>query len=132
MEFILSDELPNEEYPFLLSTGRVLYHYNSGTMTRKVPGLQVLYPEPLLEIHPRDAEEFGIEEKSMVKVSSRRGELVVRVQLTTRCPERVVFIPFHFRRAAANLLTINALDAVSKIPEYKVCAVKVEAWKKRA
>lgn len=132
VEFIPPSELPDETYPFILSTGRVLHHYNSGTMTRKVPGLQVLYPEPLLEVHPKDAEEFGIEEKSMVKVSSRRGELVARVQLTTRCPERVVFIPFHFRRAAANLLTIDALDAVSKIPEYKVCAVKVEAWKKRA
>jgi formate dehydrogenase major subunit len=127
VEFIPPSELPDETYPFILSTGRVLHHYNSGTMTRKVPGLQVLYPEPLLEVHPKDAEEFGIEEKSMVRVSSRRGELVARVQLTTRCPERVVFIPFHFRRAAANLLTIGALDAVSKIPEYKVCAVKIEA-----
>lgn len=127
VEFIPPGELPDETYPFILSTGRVLHHYNSGTMTRKVPGLQVLYPEPLLEVHPKDAEEFGIEEKSMVKVSSRRGELVARVQLTTRCPERVVFIPFHFRRAAANFLTIGALDAVSKIPEYKVCAVKIEA-----
>ena len=132
VEFIPPRELPDETYPFVLSTGRVLHHYNSGTMTRKVAGLHVLYPEPLLEIHPKDAEEFDIEEKSMVKVSSRRGELVARVQLTRRCPERVVFIPFHFRRAAANLLTIDALDTVSKIPEYKVCAVKVEAWKKRA
>jgi len=95
-------------------------------MTRKVPGLQVLYPEPLLEIHPKDGEEFGIEEKSMVKVSSRRGELVARARLTRKCPERVVFIPFHFRRAAANLLTIDDLDSVSKTPEYKVCAVKIE------
>ena len=126
VEFIPPRELPDETYPFILSTGRVLHHYNSGTMTRKVPGLQVLYPEPLLEIHPKDAEEFGIAEKSRVKVSSRRGELVARVQLTRRCPERVVFIPFHFRRAAANLLTIDALDAVSKIPQYKVCAVKIE------
>lgn len=126
VEFIPPRELPDETYPLILSTGRVLHHYNSGTMTRKVPGLQVLYPEPLLEIHPKDAEEFGIEEKSRVKVSSRRGELVARVRLTRRCPERVVFIPFHFRRAAANLLTIDALDAVSKIPQYKVCAVKIE------
>jgi predicted molibdopterin-dependent oxidoreductase YjgC len=126
VEFNPPRELPDETYPFILSTGRVLHHYNSGTMTRKVPGLQVLYPEPLLEIHPKDAEEFGIEEKSSVKVSSRRGELVAKVQLTRRCPRRVVFIPFHFRRAAANLLTIDALDAVSKIPQYKVCAVKIE------
>jgi len=126
VEFIPPRELPDETYPFILSTGRVLHHYNSGSMTRKVPGLQVLYPEPLLEIHPKDGEEFGIEEKSMVKVSSRRGELVARARLTRKCPERVVFIPFHFRRAAANLLTVDDLDSVSKIPEYKVCAVKIE------
>ena len=126
VEFIPPHELPDETYPFILSTGRVLHHYNSGTMTRKVPGLQLLYSEPLLEIHPEDAEEFGIEEGSMVKVSSRRGELVTRVHCTRRCPQRVVYIPFHFRRAAANLLTVDDLDTVSKIPEYKVCAVKVE------
>jgi formate dehydrogenase alpha subunit len=126
VEFIPPHELPDETYPFILSTGRVLHHYNSGTMTRKVPGLQSLYSEPLLEIHPEDAEEFGIEEGAMVKVSSRRGELVTRIHRTRRCPKRVVFIPFHFRRAAANLLTVDNLDRVSKIPEYKVCAVKVE------
>jgi formate dehydrogenase major subunit len=125
-EFIPPLELPDETYPFIFSTGRVLCHYNSGTMTRKVRGLQLIYSEPLLEIHPEDAEEFGIEEGSMVKVSSRRGQLVTKVHLTRRCPQRVVFIPFHFRRAAANLLTVDDLDKVSKIPEYKVCAVKVE------
>jgi formate dehydrogenase alpha subunit len=126
VEFIPPRELPDETYPFILSTGRVSHHYNSGSMTRKVPGMRVLYPEPLLEIHPKDAEEFGIQERSMVKVSSRRGELVARARLTSDCPERVVFIPFHFRRAAANLLTIDALDQVSKIPAFKVCAVKIE------
>jgi predicted molibdopterin-dependent oxidoreductase YjgC len=95
-------------------------------MSRKVPGLQILYPEPLLEIHPKDAEQFNIEDGSMVKVSSRRGELVSRVRITKKSPEGVVFIPFHFRRAAANLLTIDDFDTVSKIPAYKVCAVKIE------
>lgn len=126
VEFIPPSELPDETYPFILSTGRVLHHYNSGSMSRKVPGLQILYPEPLLEIHPKDAEQFNIEDGSMVKVSSRRGELVSRVRITKKSPEGVVFIPFHFRRAAANLLTIDDLDTVSKIPEYKVCAVKIE------
>jgi formate dehydrogenase alpha subunit len=126
VEFMPPRELPDETYPFIFSTGRVLYHYNSGTMTRKVRDLKSLYSEPLLEIHPEDAEELAIEEGSMVKVSSRRGELVARARRTRKCPRRVVFIPFHFRRAAANLLTADDVDTVSKIPEYKVCAVKVE------
>jgi formate dehydrogenase major subunit len=79
-----------------------------------------------LDIHPEDAEELAIGEGSMVKVSSRRGELVARAHRTRKCPRRVVFIPFHFPGAAANLLTVDDVDPVSKIPEYKVCAVKVE------
>jgi formate dehydrogenase alpha subunit len=126
VEFVSPRELPDDTYPFLLSTGRVLHHYNSGTMTRKVPGLQQLYPEPLVDINPTDARELGVEEGSMVKVSSRRGELVAKVHLTKKSPQRVIFIPFHFRRAAANLVTTDALDTVSKIPEYKVCAAKIE------
>lgn len=126
VEFIPPRELPDEIYPFILSTGRVLHHYNSGTMTRRVRGLNLVCPEPLLEIHHKDAEKFGIEEGSMVKVSSRRGQLVARAHATKKCPPGLVFIPFHFKEAAANLLTIDTLDPVSKIPEYKVCAVKVE------
>ena len=126
IDFRPPSELPDETYPFILSTGRVLQHYNSGTMTRKIQGLNLLCPEALLEIHPKDAEACGVEEGSMVKVSSRRGQLVARAHPTGKCPEGVVFIPFHFQEAAANLLTIDTLDAVSKIPEYKVCAVKVE------
>ncbi len=126
IDFIPPDELPDEAYPFILSTGRVLQHYNSGTMTRRVKGLNCLYPEALLEIHPDDAEELGVEDESMVVVSSRRGQLAIRAYITDRCPRHVVFIPFHFREAAANLLTIDTLDPVSKIPEYKVCTVKIE------
>lgn len=125
-EFIPPGELPNDTYPFFFSTGRVLQHYNSGTMTRRVRDLNLLCSEPLLKIHPKDAETCNIEEGWMVRVSSRRGQLVVRAHLTTSCPQGLVFIPFHFKEAAANLLTIDTLDAVSKIPEYKVCAVKVE------
>ncbi len=128
IEFIPPGELPDEAYPFIFSTGRVLEHFNSGTMTRRVRGLNSACPEPLLEIHEKDAEELAIEEGSMVKVSSRRGELVARAQPTKKCPQGVVFIPFHFKEVAANLLTIDTLDPVAKIPEYKVCAVKIEAW----
>ncbi len=126
VEFMPPRELPDETYPFIFSTGRVRSHFNSGTMTRKVRDLRLLYSEPLLDIHPEDAEELAIGEGSMVKVSSRRGELVAQAHRTRKCPRRVVFIPFHFPGAAANLLTVDDVDPVSKIPEYKVCAVKVE------
>ncbi|MEA1900031.1 MAG: molybdopterin dinucleotide binding domain-containing protein, partial [Thermodesulfobacteriota bacterium] len=87
VEFILPNELPNKEYPFLLSTGRELYHYNSGTMTRKVKGLHAISPEVIAEIHPLDAEKKGIENKNIVKIISRRGEIKARVSITRRSPE---------------------------------------------
>ncbi len=126
VEFILSDELPDEEYPFLLSTGRVLYHYNSGTMTRKVDGLHTVFPESIIEINPLDAKKKGIADGSIVKIRSRRGEIATRVRLTKRSPEGIVFIPFHFGEAAANILTSDTLDPVARIPAFKVCAVRVE------
>jgi formate dehydrogenase alpha subunit len=126
VEFILPNELPNKEYPFLLSTGRELYHYNSGTMTRKVKGLHAISPEVIAEIHPSDAEKKGIENKNIVKIISRRGEIKARVSITKRSPEGTVFIPFHFGEMAVNLLTNDALDPVARIPEFKVCAVRIE------
>ncbi len=126
VEFILPDELPNDEYPFLLSTGRVLYHYNSGTMTRKVEGLNAIAPEVITEINPVDAEKKGIADRSMVKITSRRGEITTLARITRRSPEGMVFIPFHFGEAAVNLLTNDALDPIARIPEFKVCAVAVE------
>jgi formate dehydrogenase major subunit len=129
VEFILSDELPNEEYPFLLSTGRVLYHYNSGTMTRKVDGLNSIASQVITEIHPLDAEKNGIVDGSLVKITSRRGEITARACFTKRSPEGMVFIPFHFSEAAANILTSDTLDPVARIPAFKVCAVRVEPVK---
>ncbi len=126
VEFILSGKLPNEEYPFLLSTGRVLYHYNSGTMTRKVDGLRTVFPESIIEINPLDAEKKGIANGSMVKIRSRQGEIATRARLTRKSPEGIVFIPFHFREAAVNVLIGNTLDPVARIPAFKVCAVRVE------
>jgi len=125
-KFIPPKELPDKTYPLLFSTGRVLEHYNSGTMTRRVQGLNLVYPEPLLEIHPKDAEQLGVQKGSMVKISSRRGEIKAKTTLTTKCPRGMVFMPFHFAEAAANLVTIDTLDTISKIPEYKICAVRVE------
>jgi predicted molibdopterin-dependent oxidoreductase YjgC len=125
LEFIPSVELPDDEYPFILSTGRVLEHWHGGTMTRHSK-LDELYPEARVEISPTDAELAGIQDGQAVRVSSRRGVVALRATVTEKTRAGVVFIPFHFAEAAANLLTIDALDPQAKIPEFKVCAVKIE------
>jgi len=118
-------ELPDADYPFLLTTGRILQHYHTGTMTRKVAGLNHIVPEALMELNPADAEALGIKEREMVKVKSRRGEIAIRVRVTFRVAKGVVFIPFHFVEASANVLTAANLDPIAKIPEFKVSAVKI-------
>jgi formate dehydrogenase alpha subunit len=118
-------ELPDLEYPYLLSTGRILYHYHSGSMTRRSKGLNALAPECLIEMNPRDTEKLGLVDGDRVKVCSRRGEIEAKLKVTDRSAPGMVFIPFHFREAAANLLTNDALDRQAKIPEYKVAAVRV-------
>ena len=125
LQFQPPAEWPDETYPFILSTGRVLYHWHGGTLTRR-SRLEEIYPEPTVEIHPDDAEKLGVRSGDYVRVRSRRGEIVVRVHVSTRSPRGTVFIPFHFAEAAANELTNDALDPYAKIPEYKVCAVAVE------
>ena len=120
------NELPDESYPFILTTGRNLYQYHTGTMTRRSPGVNDMAPECLVEINPDDAAALGLSTGDIVKVSSRRGVLESKAWVTDKVEPRVVFIPFHYAEAAANELTNPALDPVSKIPEYKVCAVKVE------
>lgn len=119
-------EIPDREYPFLLTTGRVLYHYHTGTMTRLSPGTTERCPESLVEINPEDAKKLGIENGGIVTVTSRRGTVTAKAAVTDRSPRGTIFMNFHFREAAVNLLTNPALDHVAKIPEYKVCAVKVE------
>ena len=114
------------QYPFLLNTGRMLYHFHTGTLSRRSPGINELYPEGTVEMNPIDAVKLGFDDGNMAKVTSRRGSLVVKVKVTERSPKETVFMTFHFKEAAANLLTIAALDPVAKIPEYKICAVKVE------
>jgi len=127
IEYIPAAELPDEEYPFILSTGRVLYHYHTGTMTRRAQGPTERCPESLVEINPADAARFGINEGQMIKVTSRRGTLKAKTQITEKSPQGTIFMNFHFAEAAVNLLTNPALDPTGKIPEYKVCAVKLEA-----
>jgi len=119
-------ENPDAEYPFILSTGRVLQHFHTGTMTRKGKGLNQLYPELLAEVNPADAEKLGIEDGDFINVASRRGSIKVKAWLTDRPAAGVVFVPFHFGETAVNLLTNAALCPDAGIPEYKVCAVKVE------
>ena len=125
LEYIPVVEMPDDEYPFVLSTGRVLEHWHGGSMTRNSK-LDDLYPEALVEIHPTDAARIDVNEGDIVRVSSRRGTIVLRARVTYKTTMGVVFIPFHFREAAANLLTIDALDPLAKIPEYKACAVRID------
>jgi formate dehydrogenase alpha subunit len=126
VEFRLSDELPDHEYPFLLSTGRHLFHYHTGSMTRRVDPIDRVAPRAYIEMHPHDANNLGVNEGEPVRVSSRRGAIELIVQISDRPAQGVVFIPFHYREAAANVLTNTALDPISKIPELKACAVKIE------
>ena len=119
-------EVPDADYPLILSTGRVLYHYHTGTMTRKSKGLEKIAPECLIEISAADAQALKIAEGERVKVLSRRGDLEARIKITERSPQGTIFIPFHYAEAAANRLTQTGLDPVAKIPELKVCAVRIE------
>lgn len=118
-------EQVNDEYPLYLTTGRLLYQYHTGTMTMKTEGLNERAPENFVEISQADAGQFGLEDGSVAKVASRRGDITVKVKVSATAVRGTVFIPFHFAQSAANKLTNAALDPVSKIPEYKVCAIKI-------
>jgi predicted molibdopterin-dependent oxidoreductase YjgC len=120
------DELPDAEYPFILTTGRVLYQYHTGTMTRRSQVLEDADRGPIIEMNPEDAARLQIKDGEQVNVASRRGRISLPVLVTDRINPGVTFIPFHYKEAAANLLTNDALDPDSKIPEAKVCAIKVE------
>ena len=119
-------EEPDEQYPFVFTTGRVLYHYHTGTMTRRSHGLDAIFPGPVVELNPQDAARLGVSDGQTVKVSSRRGVVEAAALVSPMTDPGVVFMPFHFAEAAANRLTNAALDPTGKIPEFKVCAVKVE------
>jgi predicted molibdopterin-dependent oxidoreductase YjgC len=119
-------EVVDEEYPLYLTTGRVHFHYHTGTMTRRSPTLNREMASGTVDINPQDAGRLNINNQEMVRVSSRRGEVKIRARLTDMVPPGVVFIPFNFRESAANTLTNPARDPVSKIPEFKVCAVKLD------
>jgi len=125
VEYIEAKELPDQEYPFLLSTGRILQHFHTGTMSRHSEVLDKLVSVGAVEINPDDATKIGIADGDMVKISSRRGEIQIAARVTDRVVPGTVFLAFHFKEAPANRLTIAVLDPVAKIPEFKVCAVKI-------
>ncbi len=127
IEHVPPTELPDEEYPLVLTTGRVLYHWHGGEMTRRAKGLMAIYDRSLIEVNPEDAAHIGLNGRQRVRVQSRRGMIEAQAWITDRVPPGMVFANFHFPDAGANELTIAALDPVAKIPEYKVCAVKIEA-----
>jgi formate dehydrogenase major subunit/formate dehydrogenase alpha subunit len=118
-------EVPDAGYPLRLTTGRTMFHYHTGTMTRRVPLLNHEVPTGYVEINPRDAAAAGVADGEVVEVRSRRGAIDLGALVTERVPPGTVFIPFHFAECAANALTNAALDPEAKIPEFKVCAVRV-------
>lgn len=123
-------ELPDAEFPFILTTGRSIWQWHTGTMTRRSKTLDAEVKWGWAEIHIRDARKLGIEDGEMVRLSSRRGNIEIEARVTADIKEGQLFVPFHFKECAANILTNSALDPVAKIPEYKACAVKVEKIKR--
>jgi len=122
------DELPDEEYPLIMTTGRVLEHFHTGTMSRKTEGLNNI-AGPMAMISVADAEKMGIANSEMIRVTTRRGTIDTKAFVTKRISQGVVYIPFHYVEAPANRLTNPAIDPIAKIPEYKVCAAKIEKMK---
>ncbi len=119
-------EQPDEDYPYVLTTGRVLYHYHSRTMTGRTEGLNELAPECFVEISRNDARKLGLDTGDMVDVTSRRGRISAKLHVSHKAVDGTVFIPFHYAQAAANRLTNSKLDPVAKIPELKVCAINIK------
>ena len=124
-DWTAAPELPSNEFPFILNTGRLLEHWHTGSMTRRSQVLHNLSPTPFVGIHPEDAHNLGIKDGERVQVTSARGSIELKAKITEEECKGAVFVPFHFREAAANLLTIDAIDPDGKIPEFKFCAVRV-------
>lgn len=126
VDYIPPAELPDEDFPLYLTTGRLLYQYHTGTMSMKSDGLNALAPECFVEISKNDSRKYGTKDGDLLKVISRRGEIEAKTNISEQAVDGTIFIPFHYAEAAANRLTHAALDPVARIPEYKVCAVKIE------
>ena len=126
IEYQKPAEMPDDEYPFLLTTDRILEHYHTGTMTGKGKAFNILYPEPLIEINPTDAKDLGIRSGDFVYITSRKGDIKLKTLISQRMDRGVVFLPFHISESPANIFAINAMEPIAKISEYNVCAVKVD------
>ncbi|HEY93736.1 MAG TPA: formate dehydrogenase subunit alpha [Dehalococcoidia bacterium] len=122
-------ELTDKEYPIILSTGRILYHYHGGNMTRHSKGLDEIRPEAEVEINPADAARMDVKQGDLVELESRRGKVLTKVKITDRSPEGVAFMTFHFKEAPVNQLTLDSLDPVAKIPGYKVSSIRIKPKK---
>jgi assimilatory nitrate reductase catalytic subunit len=126
VEWRPSAEMPDADYPIILTTGRVVSHFLSGTQTRRIGALMDQYPQPRCEMHPRLAEQLGVADGDFVKVESRRGHIVVRAMVVKTIRPDTVFVPYHWPLdRSANNCTVRAIDPVSNIPEFKICAVRV-------
>jgi formate dehydrogenase alpha subunit len=119
-------ELPDDEYPFILTTGRSIFHYHTGAMTRRTPKLLNEVPQSFVEINPEDATKVGVKNNDVVTLETRRGSIEAEAKITDEVPPGLLFIPFHFPNSLANVLTISVLDPKAKCAETKVCAVKME------
>ena len=125
-DLIPPDEMPDETYPMVLTTGRLLEHWHTGSMTRRATNLDALEPEAIAGLNPREMDRLGVAAGGFVRVTTRRGEVTLKARADRDVAEGMVFIPFCFAEAAANLLTNPQLDPMGKIPEFKFCAAKVE------
>jgi formate dehydrogenase major subunit len=119
-------ELPDEQYPMVLTTGRQLEHWHTGAMTRRASYLDALEPEAVASLHPRELRRLGVAPGDPIRVMTRRGAIELKARIDRAVPEGVIFIPFAYVEAAANILTNPQLDPYGKIPEYKFCAARVE------
>jgi formate dehydrogenase alpha subunit len=126
IEFKYPAEVPDKDYPFIMTTGRCIWQWHTGTMTRRSKDLEREEPTGWVEMNPEDAKALDIKDKEMVKAITRRGEIKIGARVTKNIKKGVVFMPFHYKECAANVLTNNALDPVAAIPEFKACAVRIE------
>ena len=129
IEFKRPAEVPDAEYPMILTTGRCIWQWHTGSMTRRSPSLENEEPASWVEINTEDAKALGIQDKEFVRAITRRGELKITARVTDGIKRNEVFMPFHYVECAANKLTNNALDPVAKIPEFKACAIRIEKIK---
>jgi len=126
VEYLDPAEMPDEEYPYWLTTGRMFAHYHTGTMTRVSPNLHTEQKTGYVEINPEDAKTLNVNDGETVRLATRRGETKIPARVSNKVVPGVLFVPFHFAESPANILTNSAFDPIAKIPEYKVCAVKIE------